>query len=58
MAFGNSYTGGTLYWHTDTASTTTQILFAGNANSDNSNWAAYLIVVDGVLYKSSLTNTV
>ena len=56
-AFGTSYTGGTLTWHTDTATTTTQIFFAGNASSDNSNWAAYLVVVNGVLYKSSLTNS-
>lgn len=57
MAFDNSYNGGILYWHTDTASSANQILFAGDASSDHSNWAAYLVIVNGVLYKSKLTNS-
>ena len=55
MAFGEAYNGGTLTWRTDTASSTTQIFFAGDGGSDHSNWQAYLVVVDGVLYKTKAT---
>lgn len=55
MAFGNSYTGDTLTWRTDTTRPT-EIYFAGDGNSDHSNWSAYLVVVDGVLYKTKATN--
>lgn len=55
MAFGDAYTGGTLTWRTDTTRPT-EIYFAGDGNSDHSNWSAYLVVVDGVLYKTKAAN--
>ena len=54
MAFGDKYKGSGLTWRTDSAGPTT-IYFAGDGTSNHSNWAAYLVVVDGVLYKTKLT---
>ncbi|NLH44727.1 MAG: type II secretion system protein [Acholeplasmataceae bacterium] len=54
MAFGDKYKGSGLTWRTDSAGPTT-IYFAGDGSSNHSNWAAYLVVVDGVLYKTKLT---
>lgn len=56
MAFGDKYKGSGLTWRTDSESKTT-IYFAGDGSSNHSNWAAYLVVVDGVLYKSTKVNT-
>ena len=56
MAFGDSYKGSGLTWRTDSAGPTT-IYFAGDGSSNHSNWAAYLVVVDGVLYKSNKTKS-
>ena len=55
MAFGDSYKGSGLTWRTDSAGSTT-IYFAGDGSSNHSNWQAYLVVVDGVLYKSTQTH--
>lgn len=55
MAFGDSYKGGTLTWRTDKEGSETQIFFAGNGSSEHSNWAAYLVAINGVLYKTKLT---
>ena len=54
MAFGDKYKGSGLTWRTDTTRPT-MIYFAGDGNSAHSNWNAYLLVVDGVLYKSNAT---
>lgn len=56
MAFGDKYKGSGLTWRTDSESKTT-IYFAGDGEKDWSNWAAYLVVVDGVLYKSNKTKS-
>ena len=56
LAFGDSYKGSGLTWRTDSAGSTT-IYFAGDGSSNHSNWAAYLVVVDGVLYKSNKTKS-
>ena len=56
MAFGDKYKGSGLTWRTDSAGPTT-IYFAGDGEKDWSNWAAYLVVVDGVLYKSNKTKS-
>ena len=56
MAFGDKYKGSGLTWRTDSAGPTT-IYFAGDGSSNHSNWAAYLVVVDGVLYKSNKTKS-
>ena len=55
LAFGDSYKGSGLTWRTDSESKTT-IYFAGDGEKDWSNWQAYLVVVDGVLYKTTQTH--
>ena len=55
MAFGDSYKGSGLTWRTDSTNKTT-IYFAGDGEKDWSNWQAYLVVVDGVLYKTTQTH--
>ena len=55
MAFGDSYKGSGLTWRTDSTNKTT-IYFAGDGEKDWSNWQAYLVVVDGVLYKTTKTH--
>jgi len=56
MAFGDKYKGSGLTWRTDSESKTT-IYFAGDGSSNHSNWQAYLVVVNGVLYKTTKTNS-
>jgi len=56
MVFGDAYNGGVLTWRTDSVSKT-KIYFAANGNKDWGEWKAYLVVVDGVLYKTNLTNS-
>lgn len=55
LAFGDSYKGSGLTWRTDSTNKTT-IYFAGDGEKDWSNWQAYLVVVDGVLYKTTQTH--
>ena len=55
MAFGDEYNGGVLTWRTDSVSKT-KIYFAADGDNDWSNWKAYLVVVDGVLYKTTSTH--
>ena len=52
MAFGDKYKGSGLTWRTDSESKTT-IYFAGDGTETWSGWKAYLVVVDGVLYKTT-----
>lgn len=52
MAFGDSYKGSGLTWRTDSENKTT-IYFAGDGTDTWSGWKAYLLVVDGVLYKTT-----
>ncbi len=52
MAFGDSYKGSGLTWRTDSTNKTT-IYFAGDGEKDWSGWKAYLVVVDGILYKTT-----
>ena len=52
MAFGDNYKGSGLTWRTDLESKST-IYFAGDGTETWSGWKAYLLVVDGVLYKST-----
>ena len=56
MAFGDSYKGSGLTWRTDSTNKTT-IYFAADGGNDWSNWQAYLVVVDGVLYKTTKTHS-
>ncbi len=55
-AFGSSerYDNGSLYWRTDQAGSD-RIYFASTGSTGNGNWKAYLVAVNGTLYKS--TNT-
>ena len=52
MAFGDKYKGSGLTWRTDSESKTT-IYFAGDGTDTWSGWKAYLVVVDGILYKTT-----
>lgn len=52
MAFGDNYKGSDLTWRTDSESKTT-IYFAGDGTDTWSGWKAYLVVVDGILYKTT-----
>lgn len=56
LAFGDSYKGSGLTWRTDSTNKTT-IYFAADGGNDWSNWQAYLVVVDGVLYKTTKTHS-
>lgn len=56
MAFGDSYKGSGLTWRTDSESKTT-VYFAGDGTDTWSGWKAYLVVVDGVLYKTTKVNS-
>ena len=55
LAFGDKYKGSGLTWRTDSNNKTT-IYFAADGGNDWSNWQAYLVVVDGVLYKTTKTH--
>ena len=55
MAFGDNYKGSDLTWRTDSESKTT-IYFAGDGTDTWSGWKAYLLVVDGILYKTKLVH--
>ena len=55
LAFGDKYTGSGLTWRTDSVNKTT-IYFAADGGNDWSNWQAYLVVVNGVLYKTTKTH--
>lgn len=52
MAFGDSYKGNGLTWRTDSTDKTT-IYFAADGTDTWSGWKAYLLVVNGVLYKTT-----
>ena len=56
LAFGDSYKGSGLTWRTDSTNKTT-IYFAADGGNDWSNWQAYLVVVNGVLYKTTKTHS-
>lgn len=56
LAFGDTYKGSGLTWRTDSTNKTT-IYFAADGGNDWSNWQAYLVVVDGVLYKTTKTHS-
>ena len=56
LAFGDSYKGSGLTWRTDSTNKTT-VYFAADGDNDWSNWKAYLVVVDGILYKTTLTHS-
>lgn len=55
LAFGDTYKGSGLTWRTDSVNKTT-IYFAADGGNDWSNWQAYLVVVNGVLYKTTKTH--
>ncbi|MPM90262.1 hypothetical protein SDC9_137383 [bioreactor metagenome] len=56
MAFGDEYKGSGLTWRTDSTNKTT-VYFAADGGNDWSNWQAYLVVVNGVLYKTTKTHS-
>ncbi|MGL5207477.1 MAG: type II secretion system protein [Acidaminococcaceae bacterium] len=55
LAFGDEYSGKQLSWRVDSghSKTYTPVYFAADGERDHSNWQAYLLVIDGVLYKST-----
>ena len=56
LAFGDTYKGSGLTWRTDSENKST-IYFAGDGSKEWSEWKAYLVASNGVLYKTKLVNS-